>query len=341
MKRLINEFSWSFSRHQSFSECLKKYWYNYYGSWEGWPLRRNDPRGKLDPLSAKLYLLKQMQTLPTFVGSLVHSIIEKSLKAYQKSKKLASLEDLLKELELEFKKGISEAQGDGYLRDPKRKTNLFEFYYNHLQEGAIEASLEKAKTCLKNWYHSPILQNFALSDRASFVGIENLEHFFIDKRYKVWVVMDFAVRWQRKEDDLFVLFDWKTGAVSEKTGDQLLSYALFAKEKWNLANAQITLVPFYLQESKSEKIGEKEPISEAELSRIESFIRASCEEMSKCLDQPQQKGQMDNQASIENFPYTENRYACKRCVYKELCEKAEFKEMNEEELRSLLTPLSI
>jgi hypothetical protein len=36
MGELANTFSWSYSRHGMFSECLRKYWLSYYGSWGGW-----------------------------------------------------------------------------------------------------------------------------------------------------------------------------------------------------------------------------------------------------------------------------------------------------------------
>ena len=35
-KEFKNQFSWSFSRHNSFETCKRKYYYSYYGCWGGW-----------------------------------------------------------------------------------------------------------------------------------------------------------------------------------------------------------------------------------------------------------------------------------------------------------------
>ena len=43
---LTNDFSWSKSRHEKFSECLRAYYFHYYRSWGGWELARAAGRAR-------------------------------------------------------------------------------------------------------------------------------------------------------------------------------------------------------------------------------------------------------------------------------------------------------
>ena len=72
-KQFKNEFSWSFSRHSTFKTCKRKYYYSYYGSWEGW-------NKDAEELNQKLYMLKNMTSLPMLAGSIVHDEVERTLK---------------------------------------------------------------------------------------------------------------------------------------------------------------------------------------------------------------------------------------------------------------------
>ncbi len=61
MAELENTFSWSFSRHSTFEECPRKYWFNYYGAWGGWEYDA--------PAEAReLYLLKKISNLHMLAG---------------------------------------------------------------------------------------------------------------------------------------------------------------------------------------------------------------------------------------------------------------------------------
>ena len=52
---LKNEFSWSKSRDETFRECHRKYYFQYYGYWNGWK-ENADQRVRLT------YVLKKLQT---------------------------------------------------------------------------------------------------------------------------------------------------------------------------------------------------------------------------------------------------------------------------------------
>ena len=74
MRPLENNFSWSFSRHRTFHDCPRKYWFHYYGSWEGWS---DDAPAE----AQELYRLKNITGLHLLAGDVVHRAIEAWLDA--------------------------------------------------------------------------------------------------------------------------------------------------------------------------------------------------------------------------------------------------------------------
>lgn len=338
--RLANEFSWSFSRHNVFTECQKKYWYTYYGSWEGWPKTPYDSRTSIDPLASYLYALKQIQHLPMFVGSCVHEAIEHALKArqYQTPKQPITLTELIVFAETRFQAGLEQARHETWRQAPKKYSNLFEYYYRQSRDSdpftdEVQAdSLQKIRSCLTNWYQSSIVK-MALDARARWVSIEELSHFMLD-RYKILVVVDFAMKWVAADGkETFILFDWKTGQESEKTEEQLYSYALFAHKTLGAPYDRIILSPFYLASNKYTKIGyqQERPIEEDRVKKTEEEIAKSCEQMAVKLPTLMPSAEAP-QPDPRLFPYTEQRSLCRRCPFQEVCTKANYQELSHSEL---------
>lgn len=349
--RLANDFSWSFSRHSTFTECQKKYWYTYYGSWEGWPKTPYDSRPSIDPLASHLYMLKQIKHLPMFLGTCVHETIEHALKARQHSPKKEPLilEELLQFAEKRFQKGLEDSRTEAWKASPKKHANLFEHYFaatpgsDPITAQVQTESIKKITECLTNWAASPIVK-MAFDTRARWVSIEELTDFKVADRFKIMVVIDFAMKWQGQNgNESIILFDWKTGGETEKTEEQLYSYALYAHRVLGVPLDRIILSPFYLGINKYTKIGYQQEVTleEARLQKVEQHIASSCEIMSSRLptltpaaDAPQPDPSL--------FPYTENRGGCPRCPFKELCTKASYQDLSREELTTLIqSPLPV
>ncbi len=315
---LLNEFSWSFSRANLFSECQKRYWYTYYGSWEGWPKTPWDKRKQIDPLASYLYALKQMQNMPTYIGSTVHEAIEHFLK----TKKPFTLDAIVDYGKKSFLKGIEEAKTDKWKAAPKKHTNLFEYYYAQPPSPEVLSQAEnKVVICLENWYSSPIVQQLAFHTDSRWLSIEELAFFQLAGKYKIIVVIDFAVMWK----DLAVLFDWKTGQESEKTEEQLYLYALFANRVWSIPFDKIILSPFYVAQNNYTKIGAgcSTPLDVTKITALEQTIESSCDKLSV----------LHTVQDPREFAYTDERHRCERCPFKELCQGVEYQEKSREELR--------
>jgi hypothetical protein len=72
---LTNDFSWSRSRDGVFSECKRRYYYHYYGSWGGWDASAAEE-------VRRLYVLKQLASRQMWAGRVVHDAIEMALHVF-------------------------------------------------------------------------------------------------------------------------------------------------------------------------------------------------------------------------------------------------------------------
>jgi len=332
-KKLLNEFSWSFSRYTTFCECQKRYWYNYYGSWEGWPKTPFDERKEIDPLAAHLYMLKAIQPMTFFLGSTVHKVIERQFKQNMgvSQRELPSQDELVAQGQTLLLKGIEDSKSGAWKESPKKFANLAEHYFSDgksdpFPKAKLDEYLDKVKVCLSNWLASPVAK-MAFSPQAEWLSVEELSHFMLEG-FKIIVVIDFAMKWKGKEETT-ILFDWKTGQESEKNEAQLYSYALFAKKAMGVPYDKLILSPFYLFLNKYVKIGTPErPIVEENLIQLQQEIVASCKTMTEKLGaNPLEK------PDPTTFRYPENKKRCHYCSYKNLCQKVNFKDATIDELR--------
>lgn len=346
MKALQNEFSWSFSRHSTFQECRKKYWYQYYGSWNGWPLHKRDSRKEVDPLASYLYQMKQIQSFPMYVGTVVHESIEAALKKVKESRKKLDLSSLLDDGLRRLRGGLQDSEKEAWRQHPKKHANLFEHYYGNLGFPVFTPSLqegeEKVRRCLTHWFQSPIVQNLILHPKTQWTSVEKLQWFFLGGIYKVFIVMDFCASWPLPNGEkLMLIFDWKTGKETEKTFDQLLSYALYAQEAWQIPLDRMILTPFYLDSNMYEKIGydQETTLSAEKIQTVKDFITASCQEMLSLVSTPQPE--KSNVVRVTDCVYTEHRKKCDRCPFAELCQEVEYQNLDEVELKEAVESLSL
>ena len=337
-KKLLNEFSWSFSRYNTFLECQKKYWYTYYGSWEGWPKTPYDSRTSIDPLASKLYLLKNIQSLAMFIGSCVHETIEWYLK---NGKKEVSCKELVDNALLKFSQGIEDSKLSHYLKHPKKYKNIFEYYYKQGLENIAEKQEQakvKIETSLTNWYNSPIVRDLIFSDQSKIVSVEELAFVMIEKLYKVIVVIDLALKRQTKDnEEIMMLFDWKTGQENEKNEKQLLLYALFANRTWNTPFDKILLTPFYVFSNTYEKIGcrQEKGITQDQIDALEKEIIENCKTLVSLVPDWKTPA-IAKTPEPQNFCYTEDRRKCSRCSFQEMCQGVNYENVSQAELREFV-----
>lgn len=344
-QRLLNTCRWSSSREATFNECKKKYWYTYYGAWEGWPKTPYDARKEIDPLASHLYMLKNMQPACMFMGSLVHKVIEECLKRIQQTKKAPPLEDLITQTSLLYEKSIRESKEQVWKNHPKHHTNLLEHFYGLPFGPAEEATVkEKALTCITNWIASPCIQNIALHKNSEWLGIESTQTFSVADGIEAIVVYDFFLRWPRSDGSkIMIIFDWKTGQESKLIDDQLCAYALAATTLFSVPLETVLLSPFYLMAGPSgyKKYGatQENSIDVHKLATTKSRIIESSQKMLSLHQKPKDDGIVPT-PDPTLFPYPEDRRGCRRCQFQQLCSAAAFEQKGSAELRELVSSFS-
>lgn len=346
-KKLANALSWSFSRYNTFTECQKRYWYTYYGSWEGWPKTPFDDRNEIDSLAQYLYMLKQMQTIPTLTGSCVHEVIEEELKSKMppNTREKPEAAALVHRGKQRFLDCIAEVKSEAWRISPKKYSNLFEYYYrtpgsDPFSVDVIDAALQKIERCLTNWISSPI-GAMIYDPRADWVSVEEFTTFSLNTCSLI-VIVDFIMRWKVAGQPMTILFDWKTGQEADKTIDQLYSYAIYAHRVLHVPYDAIILSPFYLAQNSYTKIGAKqqEPLELARVEALERTIVAGCAAMKEKLPIEAPVG-IEQQPDPKSFTYTSDRRLCARCSFRELCNKCEYCDLDRKELAAVMKPASV
>jgi len=283
-----HDFSWSISRHDTFSACRRRYFYSYYASID-------------DP---EVHRLKKLSALPLWAGSVVHDTIEAFLKTSGGIPGQAEQEALIKETI--HSKMLSDWKESeiGSVR-----FRLFEHEY----ETPVEAEDKKilvgtVMRSLRNFFRSQTLADAYAAGRERWLTVEDLVSFTVGG-VPVYLRMDLAYR------DLagkVVIVDWKTGRSEGRFNEvQLGGYALYALEQgWVQGPEEIQTelaylaIPRYVRRS----------VDRRKLDGIRAFIGRSASTMRALLIDPDA-----NAGRLEDFPMIDRPSRCRRCNFRRLC----------------------
>ena len=300
-KEFKNQFSWSFSRHNSFETCKRKYYYSYYGCWGGWD-KNADEKIKM------LYALNKMTSLPMLAGSIVHDEVERTLKILRYGKK-ADPEQSRKNVIKNFKQSWNQSRNKEWEDSPKWKTNLFEHFYN--QKPSDEKLLETRDLMLDSvdgFFASDSYRFIQTMSDSQWLAIEDLDSFMIHDT-KLWVKLDFAIR----HGERAYIYDWKTGKVVKENEVQLAIYAIYAQQKWAVDLKLIRLFDVYLNQQLPVKVKPTERL----INSAKEFIAKSIDEMKALLTDIDK-----NTAEINKFPRVseeKDTYPCSYCNFQKIC----------------------
>jgi len=306
-KEITNDFTWSFSRHRMFNSCKRKYYYQYYGSWGGW-------ENSAEETTKKLYMLKNITTLPMLAGDVVHKMISIVLESWKKRYEI-SVEKAENQIINNFRRAWRESKNCEWEKSPKWKTNLFEHYY---EENPSKDRLLEIKDTLVESIHG-----FYLSESFDFIKTLSTQEWLSKEKMdtfdfhatKIWCVVDFAVR----HTERVYIYDWKTGKKTPEDEVQLSIYALYAREKWDVDLKDLRLIDVYLKHHLSPKIKPNRTI----VTKTENMINDSIFNMKELLDD-----EFENKASIGKFPMVDNNWVCSYCKYKEVCYPDSWKKLS-------------
>ena len=301
MSPLVNEFSWSFSRHEAFQACLKRYFFAYYGAWGGW-------EDSAPPPVRELYILKRLHTRQQWAGLHAHQAIEFLLKhARRDPAGPPSLQAEARQLEL-MRREFRDSRAGAYRQNPTRTLALFEHEYRlDLPAEEWKATVDRVALAIRHFLASDLWTALAALPDDAFLSLERRAHFLLDG-LKIHAVPDLVVR----QNGLVRIYDWKTGTTPLADHRlQLGIYALLASDRWTADPAEIEAVAYNPVLDQRESF----TFSPDDLETFRDFIRDSADEMLFPLEDPQANLAGDG----ANFDCTGNDDACKTCPFLRAC----------------------
>jgi hypothetical protein len=298
---VMNDFSWSKTRDEIFRACLRKYYFHYYGAWGGW-----DPHAP--PRTRQLYILKNLQSRATWVGTHVHRAIHTILLGLRSGSEPPAPEMAAEQMLAALRQDFRDSLARRYQQFPRKACGLFEHEYElEIADEQWKETADHAVHCLQTFLGSELFTAIRQLSPDAWLEAEELASFTLDG-IKVYVQVDFA---HRTENGVKI-FDWKTGRNATSNAElQLACYALYAAGKWQVAPEQVQTVEFNLASG----VMTPRLLTAAALEEIKDYIRDSADEMSFLLEDPaSNKPQPEN-----NFEFAEQQAACHRCSFLKAC----------------------
>jgi hypothetical protein len=306
---LTNDFSWSKSRHEKFTECLRSYYLYYYRSWGGWEAEApKDVR--------ELYVLKKLNNRYSWAGSVVHECLRDVLLDWRagRSVELAEAEARARRL---MQDDFRHSQKKAYWTQKYRKafTGLVEHEYGEpVPDEAWKQNWETVRQAL-GWFFSSRWPALARSLKpAQWLEVDagfDFSSFTLDG-VKVFAIPDFAYV---DEAGAPVVVDWKTGKAREGYDEQVLGYALYLSQRYKFPVEKVRASLVYLNEGLEQHV-------QVDLAAMESFKARFAESVARMrglLEDPAANTPKDGSA----FPMTEDVSLCVRCAFRRPCGRME------------------
>ena len=300
---LQNEFSWSLSRDGIFNACLRRYYYHYYGSWNGW-------RYDAPPDVKELYLMKNLQTMPMWTGAVVHHVVQEAVKGLSAGRPVPP-EVAVATLTERMQRDWQDSASGRYRSRPNRMCGLAEHYYGlSVPAESLHEAMVVAEGCIRRLYGARSYQTMLELGPVSIVECEELNTVSISG-FKVWVSPDVIMR---DSQDQLLIVDWKTGVSTQKqeTVRQLAVYGIYALRTYGASTEQLVGVEENL------RLGEDHvyTLKERPLEEARQYIEGSIERMGRLLHDRER-----NIALIRDFPTTDHLAACLDCRFRQACDR--------------------
>jgi hypothetical protein len=317
-----HELSWSASRAGTFDACRRRYFNDYYHSWNGW--LRDTPEER-----QKLWRLKKMTRMPMLAGDVLHQAIAEYFDLRSEGREL--LEDDLVGLAVKkLRDGYKQSRdGAGLWRDrPSQNIHLAEHYYAEpsVDEGTSGAGDYGKKYVgrLQAGGHffmtSPELAHLHELEASDVLCVEGRAPGDRQNRdlptfdlfgTKVYAIPDFAYRTATESGVRTFIYDWKSGSPREQDEFQLGVYALYAMDTWGVSCEEVTCVDVYLTQGEMRSRTYDEVQLEPILGRIEESLGAM---RALHFDAGGETGNPVDFPQVE-----EGSRECTQCNYREVC----------------------
>ncbi len=303
MAELTNDFTWSKSRHEKFRECLRAYYYQYYGSWGGWDASAGAE-------ARELYVLKKLSSRWQWAGSVVHGALKRMLERARHTGCFHDLDHVLARTRDRARREWSLSREKSYWREPSPSAGLVEHEYAEPVPGAEWKRIwdEVIEGSLRAFYASEAFARIRRTPRERWLVVDELDSWVFEGT-KVWVAVDFAFA---DDEGVIHLLDWKTGRERGVDHTQLAIYALYAGQKWGAPPEGVRGGLVYLVAARGDCV--TTAVDPAALEACKDEMRRSIADMRARLDDAPA-----NLARLERFPQLSAPDACRRCPFRRPC----------------------
>jgi len=293
---------WSFSRLGAFAACPRLGYYHYFGG--------SKRKAQSGTNKERIQFLKQLSAGHLVAGEIAH----KAIRAYLMNAKddqiwklsqVISFANMLLDGAIQHTTDITSGVNREY--DHRAPAIIQELFYGAVTAEVLRDELrEKLRLSLEQFYQLPDFQSF----RDGALQENSLIERKISLDYE-GILVEGAIDLMYPLDGKWVVVDWKTGQNdSEESSLQLLTYALWAHEEFDVPLDDISLFKAFLTE------GIVEPLlfSAQELRRAKARILQDIE----LLKEMEEFG---DAANWEAFSACGQPKVCAQCAFQEICSK--------------------
>jgi hypothetical protein len=296
------ELSWSFSRIKLLKECEKKYYMNYYGSYDGWCNNSSED-------VRRLYRLKCLQPMNALFGEIFHRTVQYTINNYD-SENISpdifykKLHEILATKYRESKNCI-----DKWMTYPKKYTMISELYYEtDLTKEQGNRIRKKIEVCSNNIFKSRSFQEIINND-IKLKEMEELQHFMFNG-IKVYVKLD--TLFQVNQYSKWIIVDWKTSSRPLlEDEEQMLFYAYYVSKIHHVEPEKIESRLEYIFQDSSKVY----TFSKRDFELVEAKLNNDLKVMKAYLIDEE-----ENIPKLEvDFQQNKSRMKCSHCNYREVC----------------------
>ncbi len=306
------QFSWSTSRHNTFTRCRREYYLNYYAS--------RNVREANDPAVSAVWWLKRITSLKAWIGTTIHETAAKMLKEIKSDRQIN--EDFFTKLAVEYYTRGVEASAEGKKffnpldRDAQGEFVTLDGHVYNTPSFDDETRLgeERITGLMATLFASDAFQWIRSLPAASIFEIDPpFQTFTLDAIPDIGTCAVFAIPDVLVHDgEQITIIDWKTGD-HEKEGIRLQAgvYRLYAMKKYQVPEeaASVVISALGADGASVAPAGGLPPAAEAH-----DAIFGSIAEMLGCLQSIK-----FNTAAIKDFPMTDDLSQCEECAFRRAC----------------------
>jgi hypothetical protein len=315
MGKLKNELSWSFSRHGTLDECPRRYWFQYYGSWEGWD--ENAPHR-----TREIYRLKQVTARPIWQGTMLHAAIARAELRAKEGRPVrggAAVSDFVGEVLQRMRADYKDSREDRARKSGRYKWHARFFEHEQgIDDGSPDWRARWKETAdnvdkgLRNFFSSRVHDQLCELPEGDWIEVEdpaaNVGPSFELDGLRVYARVDLAYRDAGKP----TLIDWKTGrSLNAATPVQLAVYAIYLQQLHDIDPLDLRAreINVVTGESADHDIGP------GALEEFREVFAESVEQMRSLLSDP-----AENVPKPEDeFRFAPNERSCNWCHFRSVC----------------------